>query len=293
MSILERLRDRRQRVDDALESLLNSQPCPAPGLADAMRYSLFAGGKRLRPLLVYAAAECGGASGPLADAAACAVELVHTYSLVHDDLPAMDDDDLRRGQPTCHRAFDEATAILAGDALQALAFSCLAEAPGDPETRLAMTACLASAAGMAGMVAGQAIDLAAVGRQMDLEQLAAMHCLKTGAMITASVRLGALSSGIVDEPRLDALEAYGEAIGLAFQIRDDILDVEGDTGSLGKTRGADLERDKPTYTSMLGMDQARAEADGALERALNALAPLGTRAEPLAELARYVVARDR
>lgn len=293
MDIQERLEAHRERVNRALESLLENQACAAPRLAEAMHYSLFAGGKRLRPLLVYAAAECSGVPGPLGDAAACAVELVHTYSLVHDDLPAMDDDDLRRGRPTCHRAFDEATAILAGDALQALAFTCLAEGPGDPAVRMRMTACLAAAGGMSGMVAGQAIDLDAVGRQLDADELAAMHRLKTGALIGASVRLGALSGSPADTPVPDALATYGEAIGLAFQIRDDILDVEGETGALGKTRGADQEHDKPTYTSMLGIERARTEAANALERALTALEPLGERARPLAELASYMVERDR
>jgi geranylgeranyl diphosphate synthase type II len=222
------------------------------------------------------------------------VELIHAYSLVHDDLPAMDDDDLRRGQPTTHIAFDEACAILAGDGLQALAFEVLAEArlnPQDAETRLAMVTALARAAGSAGMVGGQAIDLEAVGRRIDQAALETMHRHKTGALIEASVRLGALASGQADAERLEALARYAGAIGLAFQVQDDILDVESDTATLGKTQGKDQAHDKPTYPALLGLEAAKAYALALRDQALAALEGFGEGAEPLRELARYIVER--
>jgi geranylgeranyl pyrophosphate synthase len=213
-----------------------------------MRYAVLGGGKRVRPVLVFAAGAAVGAADARLDAPACAVELIHAYSLVHDDLPAMDDDDLRRGRPSCHRAFDEATAILTGDALQTLAFQILAQATEpDAAVRLRMIATLALASGSRGMAGGQAIDLAAVGRELDMVQLEDMHIHKTGALIRASVLLGALCTDEFDEPRLERLDRYAKCIGLAFQIQDDILDVVGDTALLGKTAGADTARDKPTY----------------------------------------------
>ncbi len=282
------------RVDAALERLLQAPRPELQRLYQAMRYSVVNGGKRIRPLLVYAACEALGGEAERADGAACAVELIHAYSLVHDDLPAMDDDDLRRGQPTTHRAFDEASAILAGDGLQSLAFAVLADAQHNPhcaELRLAMVAELARAAGPQGMVGGQAIDLGSVGRQLDQAALETMHRHKTGALIEASVRLGALASGQAEQAALQALQAYAQAIGLAFQVQDDILDVESDTATLGKTQGKDQANHKPTYPALLGLEQAKAYALELRDLALHALRPLDHRAEPLRELARYIVER--
>ncbi len=222
------------------------------------------------------------------------MELIHAYSLVHDDLPAMDDDDLRRGQPTTHKAFDEACAILAGDGLQSLAFSALLDphlSPQADSVRLAMVQALATAAGPAGMVGGQAIDLGSVGLKLDQRALAFMHRHKTGALIEASVRLGALASARAGQQQLDALQTYAQAIGLAFQVQDDILDVEGDTATLGKRQGADIARDKPTYPALLGLDAAKAYAIELRDQALVALEGFGEKAEPLRALARYIVER--
>ncbi|MFJ4144994.1 polyprenyl synthetase family protein [Pseudomonas sp. NPDC089734] len=282
------------RVNAALEGLFEA---PSPGLTRlyaAMRYSVMNGGKRVRPLLAYAACEALGGVAEDANGAACAVELIHAYSLVHDDLPAMDDDDLRRGQPTTHKAFDEACAILAGDGLQSLAFTALLDprlTSRDTETRLQMVDALAKAAGPAGMVGGQAIDLGSVGLKLDQAALEFMHRHKTGALIEASVRLGALASGHADQPRLDALQVYARAIGLAFQVQDDILDVESDTATLGKRQGADIARDKPTYPALLGLEPAKAYALELRDQALEALRPFDAAAEPLRELARYIVER--
>nr|WP_255698577.1 farnesyl diphosphate synthase [Halomonas desiderata] len=263
---------------------------PAPRLEAAMRHALLVGGKRLRPLLVYLAGRSLGASDEALDAPAAAVELIHAYSLVHDDLPAMDDDDLRRGQPTVHRAFDEATAILAGDALQSLAFEVLARAAHPRLPALILT--LAVAAGRDGMVGGQALDLAAVGGHPDVEALATMHAHKTGALICAAVRMGALTAVPEQDPRVAALDRYAEALGLAFQIHDDVLDVIGDTQTLGKASGADAARDKPTYPALLGLEGARRRAQELTDEALAALAPLGEAGDPLARLARYMIERD-
>ncbi|MEX6503449.1 (2E,6E)-farnesyl diphosphate synthase [Pseudomonas zhanjiangensis] len=282
------------RVDAALERLLQAPRGELQRLYQAMRYSVVNGGKRVRPLLVYAACETLGGDAERADGAACAVELIHAYSLVHDDLPAMDDDDLRRGQPTTHRAFDEASAILAGDGLQSLAFEVLTDAgrnPHDAELRLAMVAELARAAGPQGMVGGQAIDLGSVGRELDQAALEIMHRHKTGALIEASVRLGALASGAAEPSTLKALEVYAQAIGLAFQVQDDILDVESDTATLGKTQGKDEANHKPTYPALLGLEQAKAYALELRDQALHALRPFDHRAEPLRDLARYIVER--
>ncbi len=282
------------RVNAALERLFVA---PAPELArlyEAMRYSVMNGGKRVRPLLAYAACEALGAAPEQANGAACAVELIHAYSLVHDDLPAMDDDDLRRGQPTTHKAFDEACAILAGDGLQSLAFSALLDptlTTLDAETRLRMVNGLAFAAGPAGMVGGQAIDLGSVGLKLDQAALEYMHRHKTGALIEASVQLGALASGQATDDTLQALSVYARAIGLAFQVQDDILDVESDTATLGKRQGADIARDKPTYPALMGLEQAKSYALELRDQALNALRPFDAAAEPLRELARYIVDR--
>nr|WP_298250097.1 farnesyl diphosphate synthase [uncultured Halomonas sp.] len=280
----------RARVDARLETLFAERVAPAPRLEAAMRHGVLVGGKRLRPVLVYAAGRALGADEASLDAPAMAIELIHAYSLVHDDLPAMDDDDLRRGQPTVHRAYDEATAILAGDALQSLAFEVLAQSR---HPRLAaMIAGLAEAGGRDGMVAGQSLDLDAVGGHSDAAALATMHAHKTGALIRAAVRLGGLAAVPEDDPRLAALDAYARAIGLAFQIHDDVLDVIGDTATLGKTSGADAVRDKPTYPSLLGLDGARVRAASLVDEAVAALAPLGERARPLMALARYTIERD-
>ncbi|HBX54158.1 (2E,6E)-farnesyl diphosphate synthase [Pseudomonas sp. UBA2684] len=283
-----------RRVDSALEPLFEAPRPELTQLYQAMRYSVINGGKRVRPLLVYAACEALGGEPQRADGAACAVELIHAYSLVHDDLPAMDDDDLRRGQPTTHKAFDEASAILAGDGLQSLAFEVLADArrnPQNAEVRLAMISSLARAAGPAGMVGGQAIDLGSVGMKLNQAALESMHRHKTGALIEASVRLGALASARADERALKALHNYAQAIGLAFQVQDDILDVESDTATLGKTQGKDQANDKPTYPALLGLDAAKAYALELRDQALHALRPFDSAAEPLRELARYIVER--
>jgi len=283
-----------QRVDGCLETLFVPPLPQLERLYQAMRYSVMNGGKRVRPLLVYAACEALNGDKASADGAACAVELIHAYSLVHDDLPAMDDDDLRRGQPTTHKAFDEACAILAGDGLQSLAFEAMAQVehnPQDATLRLRMFAVLARAAGPAGMVGGQAIDLGSVGLKLDRDALELMHRHKTGALIEASVQLGALASGHADADNLASLSQYARAIGLAFQVQDDILDVESDTATLGKHQGADIARDKPTYPALLGMDAAKAYALELRDQALHALRPFDTAAEPLRELARYIVER--
>ncbi|BCG22720.1 geranyltranstransferase [Pseudomonas tohonis] len=282
------------RVDAALETLFDAPRPELQRLYEAMRYSVTNGGKRVRPLLVYAACEALAGEIDRADGAACAVELIHAYSLVHDDLPAMDDDDLRRGKPTTHKAFDEACAILAGDGLQTLAFEVLADRRHNPQsadTRLAMVGTLARAAGPAGMVGGQAIDLGSVGLKLDQQALEVMHRHKTGALIEASVRLGALASGNADDASLKSLQTYAQAIGLAFQVQDDILDVESDTATLGKTQGKDQASDKPTYPALLGLDDAKAYALELRDIALHALRSFGEAAEPLRDLARYIVER--
>ncbi len=280
----------RERVDAALDQLLPTNS--GARLLEAMRYSLFSGGKRVRPLLVYAAAEAlGRPADPALDTLACALEAIHAYSLVHDDLPAMDDDDLRRGQPTCHIAFGEATAILCGDALQALAFELLAEAPHiDSTCKVELVRLLASAAGADGMVMGQARDLEAVDRELDLVLLEAIHRLKTGALIRAAVAMGARVAG-ADPGQLAALDRYAAAVGLAFQVQDDILDVVTDTATLGKQQGADSARNKPTYVSLLGLDAAREHLQRLHEEALTALEGFGTEAERLRQLSAYVVQR--
>ena len=274
------------RVNAALERLFVAPSAELARLYEAMRYSVMNGGKRVRPLLAYAACEALGAAAEQANGAACAVELIHAYSLVHDDLPAMDDDDLRRGQPTTHKAFDEACAILAGGALLDPRLNTL-----DAETRLRMVAALALAAGPAGMVGGQAIDLGSVGIKLDQTALEFMHRHKTGALIEASVQLGALASGHASADDLQALNLYARAVGLAFQVQDDILDVESDTATLGKRQGADIARDKPTYPALMGLDGAKAYALELRDQALNALQSFDTTADPLRALARYIVER--
>jgi farnesyl diphosphate synthase len=260
----------------------------------AMHYAVLGGGKRLRPLLVYAAADAFGTSGPQLDAAACAVELIHAYSLVHDDLPAMDDDALRRGRPTCHIVFGEAMAILAGDALQALAFEILADDRSggiDADTAMRMLRVLGRACGAEGMAGGQALDLAATGHTLSLAQLEHMHACKTGALIRSSVQLGALIAG-ADDAALAALDRYAHAVGLAFQVRDDILDVEGEAAVIGKTAGKDAAADKPTFPSIIGLDASRARLRELTAMAIDALASLGDRTALLRELAHYAALRN-
>lgn len=284
----------RQRVDDALEHALTHRTLPDSRLQAAMRHAALLGGKRMRPLLVYATGELLAADIAALDAPASAIELIHAYSLVHDDLPAMDDDALRRGQPTVHVAFDEATAILAGDALQSLAFQQLAEAPLPADARIAMVRELAIASGAAGMCGGQAFDIDATGRGGDISlgELEQLHALKTGALLRCAVRLGAIA-GNADRDAHAALDRYAEALGLAFQIRDDLLDIEGDSATLGKTAGKDLAQNKATFPALLGIEASRAKLAELAEVMRAALAPFGDRADLLAALARQVVERDR
>lgn len=286
------LSDCARRVDEAFDAWL-----PAPGrqpsrLHEAMRYSVLGGGKRIRPALCLAAARALGGDHDTALVPACAVELIHAYSLIHDDLPAMDDDDLRRGRPTVHIAFEEATAILAGDALQALAFEWLAERGSIPSNvRLAMVSRLASASGSAGMVGGQAIDLESVGKAITLTQLEQMHRHKTGALIEASIALGALAAVGQEDHRHRALAGYAGALGLAFQVQDDLLDVEGDTAITGKRQGADSARQKPTYPALMGLEKARAYLDELLISCRDSLSGFGEEADPLRSMAEFVVSR--
>lgn len=282
------------RADEALARALPGGDLPPVELHGAMRYAVLGGGKRLRPLLVYAAGHALGRDDGILDAPACAVEIIHAYSLVHDDLPAMDDDALRRGRPTCHIVYGEAMAILAGDALQALAFEILATPHGDqddPLARIAMLRALGAACGAEGMAGGQAFDLSAVGQKLSLVDLERMHSYKTGALIRASVRLGALAAGCTDPDLLGRLDRYGHAVGLAFQVRDDILDVEGESAVIGKTAGKDAAADKPTFPSIIGLPASRERLDALVRDALDAIAPLGARGEYLADLARYSAQR--
>ncbi len=284
-----------ERIENALDHWLPPAALHPAHLHQAMRYVTLGGGKRIRPALVYASGAAVGVEPAALDGSACAVELIHAYSLVHDDLPAMDDDDLRRGRPTCHKTFDEATAILAGDALQSLAFHVLAKDPAiavDATARLRMIETLAQAAGSRGMAGGQAIDLAAVGRDLSIAELEDMHIHKTGALIRASVLLGALGQAGLDVAQLDRFDHYAKCIGLAFQIRDDILDVEGDPAKLGKASGADQARNKPTYPALLGMNGARQRCAELCDEALASLTGLDERAAVLRGLCEYIVLRD-
>jgi geranylgeranyl pyrophosphate synthase len=281
------------RFTQVLESQGSLTGADASRLQDAMSYSMLNGGKRVRPMLVYAAAQAVGANMVHADIAAAAVEMIHAYSLVHDDLPAMDDDDLRRGKPTCHIQFDEATAILAGDALQTQAFQILS-APIDGLTaqqQLTLVNTLAQASGAFGMAGGQSLDLEAVNQTVDLTYLENMHNHKTGALILASVLMGAHCGSALSKDTLTALTIYAKAIGLAFQVQDDILDVVSDTETLGKTQGADAANNKPTYVSLLGLEGAKQKAHELHKAALDAIEPLGDKAEPLAHIANYIIER--
>jgi geranylgeranyl diphosphate synthase, type II len=285
----------RERVEAQLALSLNLKDPGTARLGEAMRYSTLGGGKRLRPVLVYCTGEALGAAPEQLDGAAAAVELIHVYSLVHDDLPAMDDDDLRRGRPTCHKAYDEGTAVLVGDALQALAFEVLAGHSSSAlpaAARLQQLQVLARGIGTAGMAGGQAIDLEAVGKPLTATALEGMHRRKTGALIRASVLLGAISAGICAGAEYDALGEYGAELGLAFQIQDDVLDVSGDTATLGKTAGADAARGKPTYPSVHGLAASAHLARTHRDAAVAAAQRLGSRANLLVQLADLVVNRS-
>jgi farnesyl diphosphate synthase len=286
----------RERIDAALAAALDAHVPADLRLREAMRHALLLGGKRVRPLLVLATGRLVGAPEDALDAPATAIECIHAYSLVHDDLPAMDDDALRRGQPTVHVAFDEATGILAGDALQTLAFACLASAPLPAEARIAMVAELAQASGAGGMCGGQALDVEATGRggEIALADLRRLHALKTGALLRCAVRLGAIAgagAGAADADTRAALDRYADALGLAFQIRDDLLDIESDSATLGKTAGKDLAQNKATFPALLGVDGARAALAEQAAAMREALAPFGERGALLAEIARQVVER--
>ncbi len=283
----------RERFEVELERRLPPAGREPDHLHQAMRYSALAGGKRFRPVLVYAAGRAIGQTPDALDPLAVAIEIIHAYSLIHDDLPAMDDDDMRRGRPTCHRAFDEATAILAGDALQALAFEVLArDLRGEPARCLQVVHAIAQACGSTGMAGGQALDLGAVGRRIDEGELKTMHRLKTGALIRASVTTPCLLAGC-EASVLDHLSAYGEAVGLAFQVHDDILDVTGNSSLIGKSTHADLARDKPTFPSLLGLEESRRQAFALRDTAIDHLRHLPGDTDALAWLADFVVSRDR
>ena len=281
--------ERQQRIENVLERVLPATNAAPASLSQAMRYAVLDGGKRLRPLLAYAAGELNGASLDRVDAAAAAVELIHAYSLIHDDLPCMDDDILRRGKPSCHVAFGEATALLAGDALQALAFGVLAG--GGLPDGAGVCALLAEAAGVHGMAGGQAIDLESVGAALTHSELEAMHRMKTGALIRAAVRLGAACGPPLSDTAAADLDRYAEAMGLAFQVVDDILDGEGTAASLGKTAGKDVAQRKPTFVTSLGLPAARSHAEALRLEARDALASFGSVGRRLAELADGIVLR--
>ncbi len=286
------LSERRKRIEKALLRCVRSSGNGQ--LGKAVHYSVIGGGKRLRPILVLAACEAVGGDPALAIPSACAIEMIHCYSLVHDDLPAMDDDDLRRGRPTVHKAFNEAAAILAGDALLTEALTLLADPVSNPglraRTRASLVRALGQAAGWQGMVLGQALDLEAEGKQIGLAQLKRLHAAKTGALLTASLVMGALV-GEAEPKEIRALERYGRAIGLAFQIVDDVLDITSDTKTLGKPVGSDQEKDKSTFPRLLGIERSMAEAQKLIKQAKRALSSFGPAAEPLRALADYVVER--
>jgi farnesyl diphosphate synthase len=284
----------RERVENALDNWIPAKEVLPGQLHDAMRYAVFNGGKRMRPILTYATGYALRVPFERLDGPACAVELIHAYSLVHDDLPSMDDDDLRRGKPTCHIAFDEATAVLAGDALQTLAFEILSRDESmiaNPNARLRMISALAEASGSRGMVGGQAIDLACVGKDLNLAELENMHIHKTGALIHASVKLAALSCDSAASSHIERLEHFAKCLGLAFQIQDDVLDVESDTDTLGKTQGADQARNKPTYPSIVGLSRSKEMAREWVDHALTSLQDFDHHADPLRDLAQYAIER--
>ncbi|MDE0250243.1 MAG: polyprenyl synthetase family protein [Gammaproteobacteria bacterium] len=280
------------RVNRQLEICLPDESSPPETLHQAMRYAVLGNGKRIRPVLLYATGEALGVSSERLDNPACAVELIHSYSLVHDDLPAMDDDDLRRGRPTCHKAFDEATAILVGDAVQALAFSMLAnDQANSPEQRNTMIQLLAECTGSQGMVGGQAIDLASVDRQLSRQEVEHMHRLKTGALIKASVLLAVIASGADDPDTHNHFARFAECIGLMFQIRDDILDIQSNTETLGKPQGSDEAQKKPTYPSIIGIEESESACRELLEQACLEMESVNVRWDTLKLISRYIVTR--
>lgn len=290
----QRLAEWQARIEKALAAHLPSATESPQRLHEAMRYSVLNGGKRVRPALIYATGAALGIDESQLDGAACAIEFIHAYSLVHDDLPAMDDDDLRRGRPTCHKAFDEATAILVGDALQVLAFQVLARdpnLPSNPAARLRLIDILATESGTTGMAGGQALDLAAEGQLLSLSEVEHMHACKTGALIRASVMMAAACARQISPEAENALQRYATAIGLAFQIQDDVLDVEGDAALLGKATGADRAHGKPTYPAVAGLAAAKLRAAELHTQALKELAPLGNAAQPLREVSDWLVFR--
>ena len=285
----------KRRVDSALEFWLPPQQLNPGKLHQAMRYAVLGSGKRVRPVLVYATASALDIPLERVDGIAAAVEIIHAYSLIHDDLPAMDDDDLRRGRPTCHKQFDEATAILAGDALQSLAFYILSHDPQmttDTDKRLKMIEILALYSGSRGMAGGQAIDLASVGKNINITELETMHIHKTGALIRTCIQMAALSADSISAEKLDALDSYAKKIGLSFQVQDDILDVIGDTATLGKPQGSDAHLDKPTFPSIIGLQAAREKAQELHQQALQALAGFPSEADILRSISHWFVARS-
>jgi farnesyl diphosphate synthase len=280
------------RAEAALERSLDSAQLLPQRLHQAMRYAAQGGGKRIRPLLVFATGELGDADPVVLDAAAAAIEMIHAYSLVHDDLPCMDDDDLRRGRPTVHKAFDEATALLVGDALQTKAFDVLVRTQGAAEMRLSLIGELTHASGSLGMAGGQAIDLESVGQKIDLSALKQMHAMKTGALLTCAVRMGAIAAGL-GASDLVRLTEYSTALGLAFQVVDDVLDATADSQTLGKTAGKDAADDKPTYVTLMGLDYAQKQAAELQVQALDSLSHFGSKADALRALAKLVVERKK
>jgi farnesyl diphosphate synthase len=278
------------RAEAALDLRLDSAQLLPQRLHEAMRYAAQGGGKRIRPLLVFAAGELGNSNPKVLDAAAAAIEMIHAYSLVHDDLPCMDDDDLRRGRPTVHKAFDEATALLVGDALQTKAFEVLVGTQGTAELRLSLIGELSKASGSLGMAGGQAIDLESVGQKIDLTALKQMHAMKTGALLSCAVRMGAIAAEL-NATALAQLTQYSTALGLAFQVVDDVLDATADSQTLGKTAGKDAADDKPTYVTLMGLEYAQNQAKELQAHALDCLAPFGPKADALRALARLVVER--
>lgn len=296
MSHSQIIKSYQSRIDQALDHFLPADTIQPEHLHSAMRYSVLGDGKRIRPVLTYATGQALKVPLECLDGPACAVELIHAYSLIHDDLPAMDNDDLRRGRPTCHKAYDEATAILAGDALQALAFHLIAHDPAIQvmaDKRISMIDTLAMASGSRGMAGGQAIDLASVGQKLDLAQLENMHIHKTGALIRAAVRMGALSCSDITDKQLDKLDHYAKCIGLAFQVWDDVLDIEGDTDIIGKPQGSDIERNKPTYPNLLGLEGAKQEAKELHDQAIQSLSVFDEKADTLRWIADFIVSRNK
>ena len=293
---LEQVQIYQKSVETALTYWLPSVDSEPKNLHKAMHYSVLAEGKRIRPILLYATGHAFGVELNNMDGQACAVEIIHAYSLIHDDLPSMDDDDLRRGRATCHRAFDEATAILAGDALQTLAFQILATDPKiktNDTQRLKMIETLSIASGSNGMAGGQAIDLASVGTKLNIEQLENMHSHKTGALIKASAEIGALSANNVTPELFSCISNYAKYIGIAFQIKDDILDIESDTSTLGKPQGSDLALNKPTYPNLLGLDGAKEMANKLHYKAIKCLDVFDEKAKMLRQIADYIIKRSK